>query len=143
MTEKDINEDMDLEETEGEELAEETEGEELAEETRGEDLADKIDAIGWGLFFIWVGIAFLSDVNFGVGLLVVGVITLGAQAARKYFGLSLEGFWVVAGLFFTAGGLWELVNIKQSLVPILLIIVGVLLILPVIMGKRPLRKRSG
>jgi len=28
--------------------------------------AAMIDAAGWGLFFIWVGIAFLADVGWGV-----------------------------------------------------------------------------
>jgi hypothetical protein len=44
----------------------------------------KLDAIGWGLFFIWIGIAVLADVGWGIGLIGVGVIILGGLAAREY-----------------------------------------------------------
>jgi len=72
------------------------------------ELTRKLEAIGWGLFFIWMGIALLTDVGWGVGLLGVGIITLGCQAARRYYILKLEGFWVVVGLFFFLGGIWDL-----------------------------------
>lgn len=100
------------------------------------DLAKKLDAAGWRLFFIWVGIAFLANFDIGVGLLGVGVITLGGQAARKYFNLKLEGFWVVVGLLFVVGGLWELFEAKVSLVPILIIVAGLALLISAIGGRR-------
>ena len=50
----------------------------------------KLEAVGWGLFFIWIGIAFLTDIGFPVGLFGVGIITLGSQAARKYFNFKLH-----------------------------------------------------
>lgn len=91
-------------------------------------LARRLGGAGWGLFFAWMGLALLMDVGTGVGLLGVGVITLGVQAARNYFGLRLEGFWVVVGLLFAMGGLWELFEVKLSLVAILLIAAGLALI---------------
>jgi hypothetical protein len=45
----------------------------------------KIDAAGWGVFFIWIGVAILADAGWGVGLIGVGVIILGGMAAREYF----------------------------------------------------------
>jgi hypothetical protein len=105
----------------------------IAEKRR---LAKKLDAIGWGLFFIWVGIAFLANVGYGVGLLGVGVITLGGQAARRWVHLRLEGFWLVVGLLFLLGGLWELVEPRVSLVPILLIVVGLVWLASAIRSKR-------
>jgi hypothetical protein len=65
-----------------------------------------------------------TDVGTGVDLLGVGAITLGGQAARNYFGLRLEGFWVVVGLLFAVGGLWELFEVKLSLVAVLFIAAG-------------------
>jgi len=62
--------------------------------------ARKLAAIGWGLFFIWVGVALFAHLGWGVGLLGVGIITLGVQATRKYFGLKLEGFWIAVGFLF-------------------------------------------
>jgi hypothetical protein len=44
----------------------------------------KLDALGWGLFFIWMGIAVLADVGWGVGFLGLGLIILGSLGAREY-----------------------------------------------------------
>ncbi len=97
------------------------EGQNTTERT---DLAKKLDAAGWGLFFIWVGIAFLANFGFPVGLLGVGIITLGGQVARKYFNLKAEEFWIVVGLLFLVGGIWDLLEVKLPLVPILIILAG-------------------
>ena len=43
-----------------------------------------LDAVGWGVFFIWIGVAILADLGWGVGLIGVGLIILGALAARAY-----------------------------------------------------------
>jgi hypothetical protein len=98
-------------------------------------LARKLDAAGWGLFFIWIGIALLANIGWGLGLLGVGIITLGVQAARKYFALTLEGFWVVVGLLFVLGGIWELLSVQVGLVPILLIVVGAVLLVSALTGR--------
>ena len=87
-----------------------------------------IEGIAWGLFFVWVGIAFLMDLGNGTGLLGIGFITLGAQAVRSLYALNLEGFWLVVGSGFVLGGLWEVLDPGVALVPILLIIAGVALI---------------
>ncbi len=98
-------------------------------------LHKKLDAAGWGLFFIWVGIALVAHVGWGAGLLGVGIITLGAQVTRKYFGLKLEGFWVVAGFLFVLGGVWKLFNVPLDLMPILCIGAGVALLVSVLVRK--------
>ena len=95
-------------------------------------VARTIEAIGWGLFFIWVGIAFTIGVEKAIGLLVIGIITLGGQAARRFYGLKLEGFWVIVGCCFIVGGLWEFFEPEFALVPILLIIAGLALIYSVL-----------
>ena len=92
-------------------------------------IAQKLDAAAWGLFFVWVGIALIANVGWGLGLLGVGVITLGGQALRKNFGLGAQGFWVVVGLLFVLSGAWELLAVRVSLVPIVLIVAGVALLL--------------
>ncbi len=117
-------------------------GEEVEElqTTERRDLAQKLDAVGWGLFFIWIGIAFLADFGIGVGLLGVGIITLGEQAARKYFNLKLEGFWVIVGLCFVLGGLWELLAVELPLVPILLIVAGLVILVSIARGTHLMKK---
>ena len=91
-------------------------------------LARRLDAIGWGAFFVWVGIAVLADIGVGIGLLGVGIITLGGQALRRTNALPLEGFWVVIGTLFLVGGMWEMFSIQVGLMPLLLIAAGVLIV---------------
>ncbi len=103
-------------------------------------LAKKLDAAGWGLFFVWVGITFLASLGWGAGLLGVGIIIIGVQVARKYLDLPVEGFSLVVGAIFACGGIWELVGkaaAPGALVPVLFIIAGVLLLLSALM-RRPL-----
>jgi hypothetical protein len=99
------------------------------------ELTRKLGAVGWGLFFIWMGVALFAHLGWGVGLLGVGIITLGAQAARKYFALKLEGFWIAVGFFFVAGGIWELFNVQLGLLPILCLVAGVALFVSILAGK--------
>ena len=101
----------------------------------GSALHKKLDAASWGLFFIWSGVAWLSDVGWGWGLLGVGIITLGAQAARKYFDLKLEGFWVAVGFIFVLAGIWELLDFQLGLLPILCVAAGVALVISALIGK--------
>ena len=92
-------------------------------------IGKRLDAMGWGLFFIWVGVSLLLDFSWGIGLIGVAVITLLGQAARMYFGLRLEKFWVAVGVLFLLGGIWELFQVQVGLVPILLIVAGCALLL--------------
>lgn len=94
----------------------------------GTGVEQKLAAIGWGLFFLWVGIALLAGVPTGVGLLVVGAITLGMQAVRKTFGLALEGFWIVVGGLFALGGLGALLEVDVPMLPLVLVAAGLLLL---------------
>jgi hypothetical protein len=111
--------------------------------TNKQVLHKKLDAVGWGLFFIWMGIAFLADVGWGRGLLGVGIITLGAQAARKYFGLKLEGFWLVIGFFFALGGVWAQHKIQFELWPILCVIAGSASLVSMLAGRREVDRAGG
>jgi hypothetical protein len=95
----------------------------------------KLEAAGWGLFFIWMGIALFGHIGWGVGLFGVGIITLGTQVARKYFTLKLEGFWVAVGFLFVVGGICKLFNVHLGLVPILCIVAGIALLLSMVVGR--------
>jgi len=93
--------------------------------------ARKLDAIGWALFFIWVGVAWIANVGFGVGLLGVAVIILGMQVIRRHLGINLEFFWIIVGIGFGIGGLWEYLDVQTPLAPIVLIIAGIALLVSV------------
>ena len=96
-------------------------------------LAQKLDVIGWALFFIWCGVALLSDFKWGVGLIGVAVIVFGIQALRRSFGMFIQGWWVVIGVLFLLGGIWQLWGFKFS-TPVLLIVIGGALLGSVLLG---------
>ncbi len=106
-------------------------------------LARKLDAAGWGLFFIWMGVAVLAAVGWGVGLLGVGILTLGAQLARQHFGLRIDRFWLVVGALLFFGAAWELLAVglhnaamPGAWVPVSSIAAGVLLLFSALHRRR-------
>jgi len=113
----------------------------MAESNLGESLTNrhalskKLEAAAWGLFFIWIGIAVFGHVGWGAGLIGAGIITLGAQMARKYFALKLEGFWVAVGFLFVVSGVWKLFNGHLRFLPILCIVAGVALLVSALVGR--------
>lgn len=95
-------------------------------------LSKRLEAAGWGLFFIWVGVSLLLDFGWGVGLIGVAAIILLGQSARISHGLTIEMFWAAVGVLFLLGGIWNLFQVKVELVPLLLIGAGGALILSLI-----------
>ena len=96
---------------------------------------EKLDGIAWGMFFLWIGIALLTNLGWGIGLLGVGIIILGAQIARKSMAMGFAMFWVAVGALFLLGGIWNLLSISVSLTPIVCIVAGVLLFVSALLGK--------
>ena len=86
----------------------------------------RIDGAVWGSFFVWIGIALLASLSWGVWLLGAGVIVLGAQVVRRLVALRLETFWIIAGVLFVIGGIAELAHLALdiAIIPILCIIAG-------------------
>lgn len=102
----------------------------------------QLDAIGWGLFMIWMGTAFLTNMSWGAGLVGVGVIILGGQTARKFFKLPVDWFWLVLGAVFLVWGVVELLRLQFNaaflpggLLPVLLIAVGIVLVVSALFRK--------
>jgi hypothetical protein len=95
------------------------------------ELDRRLNAASGGLFLIWVGIAMLADVGWGLGLVGVGIIILGEQAARRFFAIKFDTFWIVIGTLFIIGGIFVLFGLKLSLVPLLLIAVGISLLVSI------------
>jgi len=99
------------------------------------ELGEQLDAWGWGLFFVWVGISFMANLGWGLGLLGVGIITLGGQAARRMYGMRIEGFWTVLGLLFLVSGAWELMFASEfPFVPVALFLIGITFIWSAVTG---------
>ena len=108
---------------------------------REHDRSTIFDVIGWALFFIWVGFAWLMNFGLGWGLLGVGILTIGIQAMRVLFGVKLEGFWLVVGMAFVAVGFWELWSVETPFAPVILIALGFGLLLWYFTHKLNGRKR--
>ena len=91
--------------------------------------AHSLPAAGWGLFFIWIGIALLLKLTTGIILLGIGTITLLVQVALKYLNLRIKIFNVFIGFLIMIGGFWENYKPDSPLIPVFLIIVGTGLLL--------------
>lgn len=99
----------------------------------------RLSAIGWGLLFVWVGVAALFGFGWGYGLIGVGVIILCSQIAHYMVGESqIDWFSTICGVMFLFGGIWVLFGISVSLVPILIILAGVALLISALTS-RPAR----
>jgi hypothetical protein len=97
--------------------------------------AGRLDTIGWALFFIWVGVAWLADLGTGIALLGIGVVTLGTQLLRKLVGIRVDVFWLVVGVLLVLGAVWDMLAVRLALLPLVLIAVGVLLLIGVWRGR--------
>lgn len=95
----------------------------------------KLEGLAWGLFFIWIGIALLANLGWGIALLGVGILVLCGQIARKCMALEFETFWLIVGVFFVMGGVWVLVDVRVSLIPIFCIVAGAVLLVSALVGK--------
>lgn len=110
------------------------ENEQKIEDTQA--LAKKLSAAGWGAFFMWMGIAFLTNISWGAGLLGVGIIVLAGEAARKCFGMRLDLFWLMMGIIFVVWGADQALGIQVGgiLWPIVSIALGLAIL---VNGLRP------
>jgi hypothetical protein len=91
-------------------------------------LEKTIETGTWGFLFIWFGIALVAHVGWGAGLVGVGLLTVAAQLARRWLGLTLDRSSVVIGSLFIVGGAWQLLEIRFALVPLLCIVAGIALV---------------
>jgi hypothetical protein len=101
------------------------------------------EAIAWGTLFIWWGIIELvKNLPNGTGLIGIGLILLGLNAARYFNGIPMSSLTTIVGILALVWGGLELVGVLLSLpfeIPvfaILLIVLGVIILAPELTGKR-------
>jgi hypothetical protein len=70
----------------------------------------------------------LAGVPWAWFLIGVGVVMLGAQLARWISGLTIEAFGVSVGFIVLAAGVWELLSLSWTLMPIVMIMLGIYLL---------------
>ena len=95
-------------------------------------LNKRLEGAAWGLFLIMVG-GFMfvpqSQVPQGLWSIGTGVIMLGLNAARCFYGIRMSGFTTFLGVLSLLGGLAELIGLTSLQGALLLIILGAWLIL--------------
>ena len=104
-------------------------------------LNKRLETIGWGLFLIMLGgFSFVpSDVVAkGVWSIGVGVIMLGLNVARYYYGIKMSGFTTFLGVVSLIGGVLQLLGMHTLEGAILLIILGAYLLVKPWFDKRQL-----
>jgi hypothetical protein len=107
-----------------------------------QSLNRNFETIAWGALLIWWG--FTELVKFlpaGIGLIGIGLILLGLNAARHLNGITINGFATTIGILALVWGGLELVGVLLSLpfelpvFAILLIVLGVSVLAPELTGK--------
>ena len=89
-----------------------------------EDRSDLMDVLGWALFCIWVGFAWLLEFGLGWAVLGGGMLLLVLQAVRALVHARVDVFWIFVAMAFVIGGFWELWNVAIPLAPAALIALG-------------------
>ena len=97
-------------------------------------LARRLEAVSWGLFFVWIGVAILLNVGWGWGLLGIAAIILGGAAIRSFKGLPVEGLWVTIGVVLLVCAIWEFFAISWPMLPVFIIGFGVVMLLRAFRG---------
>lgn len=109
---------------------------ELRQASIKSDLARKLDTAGWGILFIWIGVAWIASLGIGVLLVGAAVVVLGGQFVRKAVGLPLQLFSLFVGLYLATAGLWRLAGLEADIVPVLLILAGAALLISALARSR-------
>jgi hypothetical protein len=100
-----------------------------------QSMSHRLDAIGWGMFFVMVGALWLlpdevlsEDKGWLVAAVGVGAILLGVQGARHLYNMKLSGGAVVVGVLAVAYGVTGLYGLELPFFAIVFILIGVLII---------------
>jgi hypothetical protein len=100
--------------------------------TEYHSVSEKVDAAGWAMLFIWIGIVPIANIGSAISFLGIGIIIWGTQAVRRIFGLRWEAFRTAIGFLFIVGGTWKLFHIQLELFPLLCIAAGVAVLAAVV-----------
>lgn len=113
-------------------IPEERSASDLAKLEERKALNKRLEGIGWGLFLIMLGgFALVPHETIPKGLwsIGVGVIMLGLNATRYYYGLRMSGFTTFLGILSLFGGIAQLVGFYALEGALLFLILGAYLVL--------------
>jgi len=96
----------------------------------------RLDAIGWGLFFIMLGSLWLipeerlpGDSWLSTAAIGVGLILLGVNAARSLYGIKASGGAIVVGILAIVYGVTGVYGVDLPFFAIAFIVIGAVIIL--------------
>ena len=95
-------------------------------------LNKRLETMGWGLFLIMLGGFALVPYELvpkGVWSIGIGVIMLGLNGTRYFYGIKMSGFTTILGIVSLFSGVTQLLGMHSLDGPILLIVLGAYLIL--------------
>lgn len=102
--------------------------------------ARSIDSIGWGLFFMWVGVALLASFSWSVSLIGTAAIILLTQGVLFLRGHRMDIFMTAVGIVLLVGAATDVYDSLWSLFPAMLIVVGIAMLADAL--RRPKRKQA-
>ena len=91
-----------------------------------------LDSLGWGLFFVMIGVLWLLPEGYvreDAWLIGVGSIILGINGIRYLSGISIQRFWTAIGVLVLLFGVNGVYGIEIPVFQMLLILFGVSIIL--------------
>ncbi len=104
------------------------------------DLDSRIDAIGWGAFFVMSGAMLLAPgLPDGTWLAGVGILLLALGAARLALGLPVSTFGAIIATVLVASGAGTMAGVVVPWFSMLLILCGLALVVGDIIVRRPAR----
>jgi len=86
--------------------------------------AKPLEAAGWGMVLLWLGITSLFALGWPIFLIGLGVIALAMQGLRAMLQVPVEGFWLILGVIFIVAGVSESFGTRFPFVPVALILFG-------------------
>ena len=95
-------------------------------------LNKRLETVGWAFFLIMIGgLALIPDSTLpeGIWLIGVGLIMLGLNAARYYYGIKMSGFTLFLGTLALLSGIGDMLGLDLPVFPILLILIGASIII--------------
>ena len=101
---------------------------------RNSTFARSVDAIGWAVFFMWVGVALLASFSWTVSLVGTAAIILAVQGTLLIRGERLDVFMAAIGLVLLIGAFADVYGSPWSLFPALLIVIGIAMLVDTLRG---------
>jgi hypothetical protein len=102
-------------------------GRTMQSDAEKESLNGRLELIGWGLFLVMLGGAAVvpqDRVPQGMWSIGAGLIMLGVNAVRLYYGIKLNGFTVFVGAVSLASGIGQYLGVELPILPILIVLIG-------------------